>query len=423
MKFLAALTIIVAILASCTETPPPPIAPQFSQNELFINEGESLQLSCGEHITGTTGFTWQINSSVQANADSPVFDIPTDLAPGEYTIKVTHSGSGEAAELTLYVCTVFQNNELFGTTHRDAIIGPGSILSLVGDLTVPENTTLRIFPGVKIVPADEDRYASFSGDEVALFINGTLKAEGTAADPIIFELSEEEAGGRWGGIHFQETSIDSRLSHTVLRNTTYSITNRGKNTKIEHVQLESPGGTAIRLHNFPCDISYTTIYSAPIGIFVDDSAALNLTDSTIANCGSMGLWLEQNPESGDSLIDHCIFNQNGQTVTGGQYGISVRYNDFGGVAGDTVISVSNSIFSNNTLGGIYQEMENGSILVDYTMAWSNGSNDYNGTAIEITNPVISGNPFIISTADRSYLGPTSPYYYSADDGTQLGPRY
>ena len=84
----------------------------------------------------------------------------------------------------------------------------GSPYQLTCDVTVPAGLTLTIDPGVTVV-------ANQSTD---LSVYGALWAEGTPAQPIVFE-GDLAYPSRWGGIYFDDTANDagSRLAHVTLR--------------------------------------------------------------------------------------------------------------------------------------------------------------------------------------------------------------
>lgn len=86
-------------------------------------------------------------------------------------------------------------------------------------LTVAENATLTIAPGSRIL--------FHSGS--TLNVKGTLVANGTTADTILFasdrtERIYEEEPGQWNGIHFYGSSKNSIINHATVKNGIAGIT-------------------------------------------------------------------------------------------------------------------------------------------------------------------------------------------------------
>ncbi|PTB92382.1 hypothetical protein C9994_14150 [Marivirga lumbricoides] len=86
-------------------------------------------------------------------------------------------------------------------------------IGLSSNILVDSSCSLTIEPGTKI----------YSANNSFILVAGTLKAEGTAENPVIFmndRLDEPfaSAPGQWGGIVFLEGSTDNYFSHTQIKN-------------------------------------------------------------------------------------------------------------------------------------------------------------------------------------------------------------
>lgn len=88
----------------------------------------------------------------------------------------------------------------------------GDIL-IDGILTIPAGVSLEIRPGTRV------RFTRFdsNGDGIGeneIFIQGVLKAEGTAEKPILFTSAEADpAPGDWGAVNMMAAEEENRFSH------------------------------------------------------------------------------------------------------------------------------------------------------------------------------------------------------------------
>jgi len=81
------------------------------------------------------------------------------------------------------------------------------------DIVVPDGVTLTIEPGATL---------EFQADRTLRVEGGQLLAEGTATQPIVFT---RQGGGYWGGILFDRSRADNRISHAVIEYTREVISN------------------------------------------------------------------------------------------------------------------------------------------------------------------------------------------------------
>ena len=89
----------------------------------------------------------------------------------------------------------------------------GTDQTLTSDYIIYENETLIVELGVTIY-LDED---------VSIFVFGTLQAEGTEEEPIIFTSKDE--GEHWGFIRFESSSVDENctIKYAVVEHATQGI--------------------------------------------------------------------------------------------------------------------------------------------------------------------------------------------------------
>ncbi len=111
--------------------------------------------------------------------------------------------------LSLCGCLNGASRPVSGALSGD-LFWQGRVL-LVGDVTIEKGATLTIAPGTEVIfltsPADLDLlvdHPHFPGSE--LIVKGSLRAEGTAADPIVFRhLDPAAPAGSWGAVNLAES--------------------------------------------------------------------------------------------------------------------------------------------------------------------------------------------------------------------------
>jgi len=97
--------------------------------------------------------------------------------------------------------TGWYSKTYFSGQYAENIKFPSSLMQAIyinGDLTVSSGATLTIEAGVPI----------YFFENAQLIINGSLIAEGTVDDPILFTLSPYSSG-KWDGIKFNDSSVDA----------------------------------------------------------------------------------------------------------------------------------------------------------------------------------------------------------------------
>ncbi len=109
-----------------------------------------------------------------------------------------------------------------------------------GYIYVPEGCTFTIGAGVRV------HFAPYSW----LFVEGTLKIEGTQGNPVLMEGDRlqpafEEVAGQWGGIWLSFPSMNNEIKHAVIKNGTVGIycdsipVNSSPNLNISHTWVRN----------------------------------------------------------------------------------------------------------------------------------------------------------------------------------------
>jgi RHS repeat-associated protein len=116
---------------------------------------------------------------------------------------LSYTGTDIPGDITENTLSANTNNyiSISGTVaHSSTWKKGGTIVRGSGEVTVASGVTLSIKPGVIFLPS-------------SIIVKGTLKAEGTAEEPVVFTGSSEESAGEWSYIKFESGSGESVLDH------------------------------------------------------------------------------------------------------------------------------------------------------------------------------------------------------------------
>lgn len=97
---------------------------------------------------------------------------------------------------------------------------------IVNSIFVNDNSTLNIGPGLHFYSTTNSVFVDTSGKRFgisAINVLGTLKINGTKAEPVIFEGDRldnayDEVAGQWRGIHFYRGSTNNEVTHALIKN-------------------------------------------------------------------------------------------------------------------------------------------------------------------------------------------------------------
>jgi parallel beta-helix repeat protein len=228
---------------------------------------------------GSAPLTVQFSSADSYDPDGNISATSWDFGDGSDSNGANPSHTYTAVNTFQATLTVTDNN---GATHSDTISinvqdgttvyagdvsgtwsAAGSPYRIEGDITIPAGQTLTIDAGTEI------SFQSWYG----LTVNGTLMANGTTGEPILFTAVDSNPG--WLGIRFVDVPDDSVLDHVIVE----------KGQASGASPYDSGGG--IYIQNSSPTISNSTIrdnYAKARGggIYLDSSNA-RLVGNTITN--------------------------------------------------------------------------------------------------------------------------------------------
>ncbi|MDP2947527.1 MAG: right-handed parallel beta-helix repeat-containing protein, partial [Nanoarchaeota archaeon] len=314
----------------------------------FVKEGTAFQSILGQ------------DKSMQRMNFADNDDNNTDFEYKKIPSSTNSLGEGVVAGTTIYDHTIISTD----TTWTIA----GSPYYLESNFNqwpiVASGSILTIEPGVVIMPQNSN-YTS-------LEIRGTLKAEGTAIDKIVFTSKNDSdygggggmQSGDWKNIVFTSSSNNSILKNVIFR---YGGAKEGLNqietemvkidngsVKMENVLMEKSLTRCLHLINSGSVISNTTFKECKVGVLIEGVSDISKIENSI---------FENNLEHGLQVVDNAApIISNNQFNNNGQVGINTKYPKQGAI----VIYSAYPQFSNNSLNN---NLLNGA-LVDYRSMFS-----------------------------------------------------
>lgn len=174
------------------------------------------------------------------------------------------------------------SNEVFNNTYPYVILG---------ELSVDEGATLSINAGTELY---------FHAD-APLIVNGTLKANGTFSQPIVFSgdrLDEyyRDLPGSWPGIYFLNNSSNNTLTFCKIKNTYRGISvhnpsvNANNKVVVKQTIIERAYDAGIYLLNTSADISNSLVANCGTNVRIRAGGHYQFTHCTLASYSSNTLF-------------------------------------------------------------------------------------------------------------------------------------
>ncbi len=216
----------------------------------------------------------------------------------EDRLVVTTGSDGETSEYSIPLMAYGQNANYIRARilSRDTTWGTDKPFVVIGSALVEEGATLTILPGCRIYMHADSR----------LVVEGTLLAEGTKEDSIVFQgdrldrayFGNRGLPGEWGGLYFGSRSAGSRLTHVILQN--------GGNTALGAppalIQLAPDSVRNLAAPQLSLD-RVTIRRSLGFGI-LSFGGTLRAENCLVYSCGAQALAAF---EGGDVRATHCTF--------------------------------------------------------------------------------------------------------------------
>jgi len=306
-----------------------PLTVQFSSTDSYDPDGT---------LSATS---WDFGDGSSSSEADPSHTY-TEIGTYQATLTVTdNDGATHSDTLTV---EVQDGTTIYAGNVSGAWDAAGSPYRIEGDITVPTGQMLTIEPGAVV---------SFQS-WYSLTVNGTLLADGTASEPILFTGTDSPG---WLGIRFVGASDSSLLDNVIVekgRATGADPLNRGGGIYIDGSNLTISNST-IR-DNF-------AIYSGG-GLYLNNSNATLIGNTIInnqagqggsSNGGGLAIWYS-NPTLTDNVISGNSVNISGSYTTPSGHGGGLYLRSSDAVLTGNLISdnhVNAALNSNARGGGLY----------------------------------------------------------------------
>ena len=288
-----------------------------------------------------------------------------------------------------------QAKDVCGIIDEDTVWGcADSPIIVTCDVTVIEGVTLTIEPCVEV------RF----NEDMALIIEGTLIAEGTSDEVIIFTSNDVQEPGYWGYIFFADTSAEE----CILRYTTVEY--GGSVREVIAINSSSPSIDNSRIINNNNGGIYVAMGSPVIsnceikgnlenGISFsgDENSTLTVDNCDISGNSYDGI----DADDGTVVSQNCTISGNDRKGIDAAYGTltidncTISENERGIMADDCIVTIENCIISENNgtdNGGIAAFYGNVTIQ-NCTISENSegGITAHHDSNVTIQNCTISGN--------------------------------
>lgn len=169
------------------------------------------------------------------------------------------------------------------------------IVTLTGDVTVPDNVTLTILPGTRVAAWDkyDDQAGGLNTSRIELIVNrGILNAVGTSNNPIVFTsspLHPPALAGDWYGVRVNAGTNTSDIRFCVMEYGIVGLSLEGGNPLVVdgcQFRTNQTGGLSVQTASVIADSA-----SFRNGYGIDVSSRVAITNCWIGDNASTGVQL------------------------------------------------------------------------------------------------------------------------------------
>ena len=270
MKFAVPLRVLsltvcfsLLVLAGCdssgpnTQNQPPSVDVTVSSSTVDVGTQVTLDGSgTSDPNDDNLSYNWSLDAPSGSNASlsdvsaqQPTF---TPDVAGDYTATLDVSDGDATSSESTTITAQSSTTELSGTISSDSTLTADEDYLVTGTVEIEDGATLTIEPGTHL-PFESEAALNINS-------NSVLDANGTSSEPITMTATEgDEQQGWWGGVAIYSAEPNNRLNHVEIR----------------HAGSEVPG-----------------LLAEGGGLAVAGDASVTLTNATIAQSGTFGVYLD-----------------------------------------------------------------------------------------------------------------------------------
>jgi hypothetical protein len=285
-----------------------------------------------------------------------------------------------------------------------------------GDVTIHENVTVTIEPGVEI----------WMPERASMFINGTINATGTPDEPVTFKLNPSYPGSSWGALCFINATGTSHLTYVNIEDASKgpvpirdvaAISAFYADLVLDHITVENVFSNPVAARYSDIILTNSSLHSEVTGDLIN----VKYGHATIENCVFRGNDREDTDgidydDIENGIVRNCkiynLFGLNSDAIDIGEKAQNIQidsllvYNitDKGVSVGQkSTVSIANSTFVNCNMGlGLKDSCH---VTVDHCTFYSNAAaiacfeknaGSAGGNAV-VTNSILS------NCSDASYI--------------------
>lgn len=207
--------------------------------------------------------------------------------------------------------------------------GPGLVI-VNGDITVDVGDTLKINDSTTVLfiyNFDQEQGGSDSS-KCELIIEGTLDAEGTSSDSILFvssrELIDSASAGDWQGIHFKNGS-SGNLEYCAIRDAVIGIEIDSADVNLANCLIKSNDSKAIDGFRAKIDASNCVFDDNPDYAIYSYESETMIDSCEFTDNENYAIYSTEAAPSGydSTKITNCTFDNHGSIPWGSQYAILI----------------------------------------------------------------------------------------------------
>ncbi len=267
-------------------------SPTISACNILNNTGQGILIDGASPRIQSSIFRQNTDNGIKCiNTSLPIITGNTFDSNGNWAVLMDSTSSGASSSGNKYIGARPFSVITGGTLSANTTWTNGDPYVIAGQVIVPEGVTLTVEPGT-VVKFQQASCGLQRPDLPGILVQGTIKAEGLTDAPIIFtSVNDHSVGGAtgsgtpnpgdWDAILFDPTSLNSVLSHAVVKYGGYS--DQACESSWDWVE------GAIDIYSSSVSIANSEINSNKTGIYVTAGTSPTISACNILNNTGQGI--------------------------------------------------------------------------------------------------------------------------------------